>query len=720
MSVELCGPAALPDRESGVARCREMLADKRFHDVLRCSEQLLEAHPDAPDVIHCRSDVLHRLLRFEEAIGMLEDAVSRLEDSALYEDLARHCMLARRTDAARRACLEGLSRFPSNGYLLKTLYDIDSSGTGKKRRRGFIGRIQRMFAKLTRSRGEMEEWRRYFEQAIALPGAVQKIAGHFSTEQLHSLPGSSGEVKRIRNHIRTIWKCGAKWRKVYDPRRVALEKTPGLPQKASMDAVFRNNALMFRDVRSVRCSVENGARVVVRQPAEYEYTVFLAGYCMMVHAWCDSLTLGSAVQDVFNERTGGKVRVVMYGGQGELGCSHNVYLQMFYSEKPRPGDKVLYYDISPDRLPAQGRDGSAYEGRMLEYASFRNELAGMGVDLYLGFSPSLTRDAYRTRKDDRLYEALRALGRAPSEEEAKAAQAGFVRGLRDNGFAFAVFDEVLARKKPDARGRFWKDTAHYSVILNWPLAEAMYDFLARPVKRVRDESLPGFRKRSMRVLQDTAFAKFMENRGILSWIAETYDAGVSSRENVGAIVMNCNPFTLGHRYLVEKALESADALYLFVVEENLSQFSFADRLRLVKEGVREFGDRVHVVPSGKFIISSFSFAGYFTKAVATEPADSTTDLLIFAAMIAPALNIRTRFVGEEPTCLVTRAYNERMEQMLPDMGCAVRVIPRKESGGAAISASRVRKALEDGDLESIRDLVPETTYIYLQNTLVNT
>ena len=227
------------------------------------------------------------------------------------------------------------------------------------------------------------------------------------------------------------------------------------------------------------------------------------------------------------------------------------------------------------------------------------------------------------------------------------------------------------------------------------------------------ENLPSFKERSMSFLQDNAFIQWRENEGIRSWITETYDADISNRKNVGAIVMNCNPFTLGHRYLVEKALESVEALYLFVVEEDLSQFSFADRLMLVREGVREFGDRVKVVPSGKFIISSFSFAGYFTKAVEITPPDSTTDVLIFASMIAPALNIRTRFVGEEPTCMVTRSYNERMLLLLPDMGCAVKVIPRKEISGTAISASRVRAALKANDMQSIKALVPNTTYDYL-------
>lgn len=53
---------------------------------------------------------------------------------------------------------------------------------------------------------------------------------------------------------------------------------------------------------------------------------------------------------------------------------------------------------------------------------------------------------------------------------------------------------------------------------------------------------------------------------------------------IGSIVMNCNPFTLGHRYLVEEASRQSDLLYIFVVEEDKSDFPFEDRFNMVKAG----------------------------------------------------------------------------------------------------------------------------------------
>ena len=70
--------------------------------------------------------------------------------------------------------------------------------------------------------------------------------------------------------------------------------------------------------------------------------------------------------------------------------------------------------------------------------------------------------------------------------------------------------------------------------------------------------------------------------------------------------MNCNPFTLGHRYLIEQASEKVDHLYVFVVEEDKSFFPFSDRIGLVKKGTADLKN-ITVKPSGKYnFIINFS------------------------------------------------------------------------------------------------------------------
>lgn len=182
----------------------------------------------------------------------------------------------------------------------------------------------------------------------------------------------------------------------------------------------------------------------------------------------------------------------------------------------------------------------------------------------------------------------------------------------------------------------------------------------------------------------------------------------------GCIVMNCNPFTNGHKYLIEYASSRVDNLYIFVVEENKSYFTFEDRLNLVKTGISHLKN-VTVLPSGNFIISAVTFPGYFYKDDLKETKiDCSNDLNVFAQYIAPVLDIKIRFAGEEPLDPVTNQYNNAMSEILPHYGIMFQVIPRKQDSGEVISASRVRKCLENGDWETIRTIVPATTFDYLK------
>lgn len=187
------------------------------------------------------------------------------------------------------------------------------------------------------------------------------------------------------------------------------------------------------------------------------------------------------------------------------------------------------------------------------------------------------------------------------------------------------------------------------------------------------------------------------------------DFEVSLYSKIGAIVMNCNPFTYGHRYLIKRALETVDFLIIFVVEEDKSVFSFAERFAMVCDGVADL-EKVRVVPSGPFVLSQTTFPEYFIKEKDDEIAENAeNDIMFFAEKIAPHLNIRYRFVGEEPDDLVTNEYNLAMKKILPQKGIKLIEIPRKESCGQCISASLVRKYLEDNAAGQLGLLVPEST-----------
>ncbi len=188
-------------------------------------------------------------------------------------------------------------------------------------------------------------------------------------------------------------------------------------------------------------------------------------------------------------------------------------------------------------------------------------------------------------------------------------------------------------------------------------------------------------------------------------------AALNQSGRVGAIVMNANPFTLGHRYLVEQARAACGVLHLFMVSEDVSLVPFSVRKKLIMEGTKDIPGIIYH-EAGSYIISSATFPAYFQKGDnAVIRSQAGIDARIFT-QIAAALGITDRFVGDEPTSVVTGIYNEILSTALPEAGVACHIIPRKEADGKAISASTVRSCIHDGRLEEIRGLVPETTYRY--------
>jgi [citrate (pro-3S)-lyase] ligase len=203
----------------------------------------------------------------------------------------------------------------------------------------------------------------------------------------------------------------------------------------------------------------------------------------------------------------------------------------------------------------------------------------------------------------------------------------------------------------------------------------------------------------------------MENKqGGIQAFLDTLPQGQPGKKT-GAAVMNCNPFTLGHRYLIETAAKECDRLYVFVLSEDKSRFSAAQRLEMVRLGTADLPN-VTVLPTGPYLISSATFPTYFLKD--REQAGSIQCLLdieIFANHFVPRFGITHRYVGTEPLSPMTAQYNEALKAQLPGKGITLREIPRLETEAGPVSASAVRAALEEN--RDIRGLVPESTLHYL-------
>lgn len=270
-----------------------------------------------------------------------------------------------------------------------------------------------------------------------------------------------------------------------------------------------------------------------------------------------------------------------------------------------------------------------------------------------------------------------------------------------------------------------KGEAVANVIVSHLLAKANEDgyqcvkLYTKPHNRQLFESL------SFRLIAEAPNAILMETGvgGIEKWSYELRvtndELGVrndelqikSVRKPIGAIVMNANPFTLGHRFLVEQSSELVERLYVVVVREDCSMFSYSERKAMVIQGVRDIGNVV-VVDGSDYAVSAATFPTYFLKQI-SDATDTqiTLDLDIYRRRIAPALGATVRFFGSEPTDPLTRRYNELMHQQLGEDH--VHEIQRKQQDGNPISASRVRKAMLEGRLWDAIQMVPPTTIPYI-------
>lgn len=218
-----------------------------------------------------------------------------------------------------------------------------------------------------------------------------------------------------------------------------------------------------------------------------------------------------------------------------------------------------------------------------------------------------------------------------------------------------------------------------------------------------------------------------------------YLASLARPGRNGAIVMNANPFTKGHRYLVEQAASQVDNLYVIVVKEDRSRFPYVERKAMIEAGCAGL-DNVVVCEGSDYAISAATFPTYFLKKLddATDT-QIALDLDLFMNHIAKPLGVTVRFAGSEPEDALTRRYNELMAEILPGTsvavvrqdhqpdselveGSAVRQarrpidfveIPRLEQNGNPISATSLRRALDKGNLKEAMEYIPKSTVPYL-------
>lgn len=179
---------------------------------------------------------------------------------------------------------------------------------------------------------------------------------------------------------------------------------------------------------------------------------------------------------------------------------------------------------------------------------------------------------------------------------------------------------------------------------------------------------------------------------------------------IGCIMAECNPFTNGHLHLVEAAARECAFLHVFVLPDSFGELPTELRRGMVIEGTGHLANVV-VQPSAPYLIPPYAFPDYFIEE--KEQSDSINcilDLTMFAQRIANPLGITRRYVGREPFCPTSAAYNREMRRLLPAHGIEVVEIPRLAHNGKPISGGLVRRLFQEGRLEAMRELVPPSTY----------
>ena len=197
-----------------------------------------------------------------------------------------------------------------------------------------------------------------------------------------------------------------------------------------------------------------------------------------------------------------------------------------------------------------------------------------------------------------------------------------------------------------------------------------------------------------------------------------YLASLRREGENGAIVMNANPFTLGHRYLIETAAKEVNNLYIIVVKENRSLFSYNDRKQMITKGTEDLKN-VIICEGSDYQISNTTFPTYFLKEI-TDATDTqiTLDLDLFSKHIAPALNIKKRFIGTEPKDILTNRYNYLIKSILPEKCIEVVEVDRLQNkSNVIISATTVRECLSSFDFYGAKQLVYPTTIPFLLSYL---
>lgn len=245
--------------------------------------------------------------------------------------------------------------------------------------------------------------------------------------------------------------------------------------------------------------------------------------------------------------------------------------------------------------------------------------------------------------------------------------------------------------------------SHCNHKANKCIANEMFEMVKPYLLHASEENLTNCQD-DIQIEMHDVMADYVERKYIRQYFNDFCGEKYNS---VGAVVMKGDPFSYGHRYLVEQALQQVEFLIIFVIEEDIYQFSFEERYRMIVEGTSDL-ENVMVVPNDDFVFSRKTYWEYYRpREEGVAVLNAEYDINLFADYIAKPLHITHRFVGQDIKEQMVLVYNEVLKRILPQKGIHYIEVPAISSGDEKRYTSQIRRFLKNKEYDKLCSLIPK-------------
>lgn len=478
---------------------------------------------------------------------------------------------------------------------------------------------------------------------------------------------------------------------------------------------YKDNLLCNRDYRSENVNIINGLRYTHTNPVLVQNNV--------IHFFGDSRMYGLYVSDentipsLVSKKTGQKC--INYGTHGTSILDIRLQIK---NAKLNYGDIVVINNgfIKSNKELAQSLVDMVVVDEILKIKEVCRE---KGVSLIMCMLPNCGNKKSLSPQELNICIFQELQKNEPANSKYYSLDANWEELMMELQLYGIPYCDVISNIQYQEDADMFVDFIHFGTVGNDYISNILSDYINKVNEKLNridthkqqiDEVKQGY----MQIICERRGDKksiFFDSQKFNRFIELLQASSYGKPDGAAVIVMNANPFTYGHLYIIEEALKRYPYLYVLVVQEKDTVVPFDDRLELLKKGTAHLNN-ISIIPSSEFVVSNITLPEYFNKENnQISHVDASRDIDLFINHIMPALGVDTRIAGAEPYCKITREYNRQIQNCFEDNSLSFVQIERKKQNDIYISASKVRSAVYNGIIETIKDMVPTTTYEYLLN-----